>query len=94
MLDWTGRLDGLAFHLSREYSIEDRGAIEILLAALIDCPRTPACRLRARFCRCNAAKSLARTFIQGGRPGKSVTSMKSNKSTTALFAVNGGLSRA
>lgn len=42
MIDWVARIDELAFHLAREYRVEDREAIEILLAALVDCPRTPA----------------------------------------------------
>jgi hypothetical protein len=42
MLDWSGRLDDLLFFLSSAYKIEDRQAVEILLSALIPCPRTPS----------------------------------------------------
>src|SRR5215471_5428334 len=45
MRDFGTDIDELTFHLAREYGVEDRGAIEILLSALIDCPRTPACWL-------------------------------------------------
>lgn len=41
MIDWTARIDDLAGELAREHSVEDRQAIEVLLAALVDCPRTP-----------------------------------------------------
>lgn len=41
MLDWSSRIDDLAYKLGREYGIQDRMAVEILLSALIDCPRTP-----------------------------------------------------
>lgn len=40
MLVWQERVDYLVDHLAREYAIYDRPAIEILLAALIHCPRT------------------------------------------------------
>ena len=40
MLDWTGRIDDLADRLARDFSIEDRLAVEVLLGALMDCPRT------------------------------------------------------
>src|SRR5215471_18607501 len=39
-MDWANRIDDLADLLAREYAIYDRPAIEILLAALIHCPRT------------------------------------------------------
>jgi hypothetical protein len=42
MLDWSARLDDLAFHLATQYRIEDRAAVEILLSALVACPRTSA----------------------------------------------------
>src|SRR5215469_5358786 len=42
MLDWSARLDHLAFHLATQYRMEDRAALEILLSALVPCPRTPA----------------------------------------------------
>jgi hypothetical protein len=42
MIDWEERIDELVLFLSREYRVEDRAAVEVLLAALIDCPRTPA----------------------------------------------------
>lgn len=45
MLDWTSRIDDLADQLAREYGIEDRLAVEILLAGLVGCPRTPGCWL-------------------------------------------------
>lgn len=45
MLDWTSRIDDLADKLRREYSIDDRPAIEVLLSALVNCPRTPSCWL-------------------------------------------------
>lgn len=40
MLDWTARIDDLADKLAREYAMDDRGAVEILLSALVNCPRT------------------------------------------------------
>lgn len=45
MLDWTSRIDDLADKLARDYSIDDRLAVEILLAGLVHCPRTPSCWL-------------------------------------------------
>src|SRR5262249_52457674 len=42
MLDWSSRVDDLAFHLSTGYRMEDRAALEILLSALVPCPRTPS----------------------------------------------------
>jgi len=42
MLDWAARIDDVASQLSREYAVDDRVAIEILLSALVACPRTPA----------------------------------------------------
>jgi hypothetical protein len=42
MLDWSARLDDLMDFLKREYAVEDRQAVEILLAAgPLNCPRTP-----------------------------------------------------
>lgn len=40
MLDWRARIDDLAHLLAREYAVEDRAVIEVLLSALIECPRT------------------------------------------------------
>jgi len=40
MLDWSARLDDLDHFLSTQYRVEDRIATEILLSALVDCPRT------------------------------------------------------
>src|SRR5215469_15692954 len=40
MLDWSARLDNLAFHVATQYRMEDRAALEILLSALVPCPRT------------------------------------------------------
>lgn len=40
MIDWASRIDDLADHLARQYTVEDRAAIDILLAALVPCPRT------------------------------------------------------
>jgi hypothetical protein len=40
MIDWSARIDELAFHLATQYRMEDRQALEILLSALIPCPRT------------------------------------------------------
>lgn len=40
MLDWGSRIDDLADKLAREFSVEDRLAVEVLLAALVECPRT------------------------------------------------------
>src|SRR5215471_18199512 len=42
MLDWALRIDYLSHFLAMAYRIEDRQATEILLSALISCPRTPA----------------------------------------------------
>jgi len=42
MLDWTARIDALAHQLAAAHSVDDRPALEILLAALINCPRTPS----------------------------------------------------
>jgi len=41
-IDWESRIAELAAKLAREYTMADRLVLEILLAALIDCPRTPA----------------------------------------------------
>ena len=40
MIAWSSRVDDLVDHLAREYAIYDRPAIEILLSALVNCPRT------------------------------------------------------
>lgn len=42
MLDWAARIDDLAALLADQYSMEDRGALEVLLSALVACPRTHA----------------------------------------------------
>jgi hypothetical protein len=42
MLDWGARSDDVAFFVATQYRMEDRQALEILLSALIPCPRTPA----------------------------------------------------
>jgi hypothetical protein len=42
MLDWSERIDDVMDYLRSEWAIEDRGAVETLLSALINCPRTPA----------------------------------------------------
>ena len=42
MIDWSARLDDLAFHLATQYRMEDRAALEILLSALVPTPRTSA----------------------------------------------------
>ena len=42
MLNWASRIDDLADKLAREYTIDDRPAIEVLLSALVNCPRTPS----------------------------------------------------
>jgi hypothetical protein len=39
MLDWSSRIDDLALHLA-QYRMEDRGALESLLSALVPTPRT------------------------------------------------------
>lgn len=41
-IDWAARIDEVTHQLAREYTVEDREAVEILLAALVNCPRTPA----------------------------------------------------
>jgi len=41
VIDWQARIDDLCRHLSTEHQIEDRPAVEILLSALVPCPRTP-----------------------------------------------------
>jgi len=41
MLDWGARIDEVAHQLSRDWAVEDRAAIDILLSALVPCPRTP-----------------------------------------------------
>jgi hypothetical protein len=40
MLDWDARLDDLHHFLVTAYRVEDRQAVEILLSALVPCPRT------------------------------------------------------
>jgi hypothetical protein len=40
VLDWAARIDDLAALLATEYRMEDRQALEVLLAALAPCPRT------------------------------------------------------
>jgi hypothetical protein len=40
MLDWASRVDDLADKLAREHAVDDRLAVEILLATLVGCPRT------------------------------------------------------
>jgi hypothetical protein len=42
MIDWNGRIDDLAFALRTQHAVNDRLAIEALLSAMINCPRTPA----------------------------------------------------
>jgi hypothetical protein len=42
MIDWASRVDELASLLAREYNVEDRVAVEVLLSGLIPCPRTPS----------------------------------------------------
>lgn len=42
MIDWGARIDELALALRRQHEIDDRLALEVLLSALVDCPRTPA----------------------------------------------------
>lgn len=42
MFDWSARIDDLAALLAQEYSMEDRAALEVLLSALVPCPRTPS----------------------------------------------------
>src|SRR5215469_8494695 len=42
MIDWGERIDGLCDLIGREYAIYDRPVIEMMLAALINCPRTPS----------------------------------------------------
>lgn len=41
MIDWNGRIDDLMSFLDREWKISDRDVVEMLLAAMVDCPRTP-----------------------------------------------------
>jgi hypothetical protein len=43
MVDWSGYLDDLHQHLNAVYQIDDAGAVNLLLAALIDVPRTAGC---------------------------------------------------
>lgn len=40
MLDWAARIEDLHEFLAREYDVTDTLAVEILLSALIPCPRT------------------------------------------------------
>ena len=42
MIDWDARIAELAATLERDYAMSDREAVEILLAALVNCPRTPS----------------------------------------------------
>jgi hypothetical protein len=42
MLDWGTRFDDLHHYLATQYGVDDREAVEILLAALVSCPRTAA----------------------------------------------------
>jgi hypothetical protein len=42
MLDWGSRFDDLHHYLATQYGVDDREAVEILLAALVSCPRTAA----------------------------------------------------
>jgi hypothetical protein len=42
VMDWSGRLDDVAYFVSTAYRMEDHEALEILLSALISCPRTPS----------------------------------------------------
>lgn len=39
-MDWEGRIDDLCDHLVREHGVDDKLAVEILLSALVPCPRT------------------------------------------------------
>jgi hypothetical protein len=56
MLDWHARIDDLHQFLAAEYQVHDREAIQVLLAALINCPDTPLLRVvletgwAARYC--------------------------------------------
>ena len=40
MIDWSARIDDLCAKLARDYGVDDRLAVEVLLAALVPCPRT------------------------------------------------------
>ena len=40
MIDWTARVDAVIALLAAEYRMDDREAAEILLASLVECPRT------------------------------------------------------
>ena len=40
MLDWAGRIEDLCDHLAREHGVDDKLAVEVLLSALVPCPRT------------------------------------------------------
>jgi hypothetical protein len=42
MLDWAGRIDCLAHYLAGGFGVNDREATEVLLSALVACPRTSA----------------------------------------------------
>ena len=42
MIDWAARIEALTDVLRRQHALNDRLAIEAMLSALIDCPRTPA----------------------------------------------------
>lgn len=41
MIDWGARIDEMMHICERDYDMHDREALEILLSALVDCPRTP-----------------------------------------------------
>lgn len=45
MIDWSARVDDVVIKLAREYAVDDRPAVEILLSALVSCPRTASCWL-------------------------------------------------
>jgi len=42
VFDFAARIDELAYFLATHFSMQDREALEILLSALLECPRTPS----------------------------------------------------
>src|SRR5215471_8838252 len=72
MLDWSASIDELAFHLASQYRMEDRQALEILLRALIPCPRSQSCWLILEtnwFSRCRPAWfSFGETWLPESLP--------------------------
>jgi len=69
MIDWSARIDELAFQLATQYRMEDRAALEILLSALIPCRRTAPAPLRVSFAGISRAAVINSSHMASKRWG-------------------------